>query len=658
MGYVKHEWKAGDIVASAKLNEMEDGIFNAQEKITESAKLSADLLLEGINNKLVSQAEKTSWDGKSVVSIPAESTSTNEAKFIKVNGTDYKLASGEGKVWKALTLTPANLNTLIAGGEVVGDLDPEYDPGEEISKFKNDYFVCNVQQKAYEDARSIWAMEELGKVYVNTVGFNDSIAYIANSVVNAVKERGFDYNYYKTIVLYSSNVRETGKTRILDSVNLLNATNVIYLQDVSQQGWEYNYGDPKYIEKMRREQLYSTELGKAFAISIRGKDNTTANCATFVYCMKSSQTSYLDESDGEVKWANIEAGEVYPVHFDPDTLRWMLDAVYKPTGSEEFYGVAMTNERKAALLSTGIEFSKETAEGEQKPWIASAGLSSKMDKIDTECLGVGINALTNIFSFNSQFGAEYVDTIRYLGRPIAHVSDTFTYTKESETRIEKNGYYVWAADVDGIQVLLTIPDNYDDEGVPHRDTYVVRINFSTLYDTESIFRHTFTIKTPNILDIGRWELNLAMCAVNPDQADDTMEYLLHSDESGQEFDWILPVSGTIGRVVGYNYKGDVIYANKINKVVTLTSAYDLAKFEDLWETLPKQRDNKYYIFYGTDPDQSRLINMRIEKEDVDHAFDLYVYDDYDGGKPYIRFVTQAIGEVQKGFYMWDTSTHS
>lgn len=156
-----------------------------------------------------------------------------------------------------------------------------------------------------------------------------------------------------------------------------------------------------------------------------------------------------------------------------------------------------------------------------------------------------------------------------------------------------------------------------------------------------------------------------MCAVNPDMGDDAMEYLLHSDEGGEEWDWILPVSGTIGRVISYGYKGEPIVPGARHNIVTLTPEYDTTKFESLWESLPKQLDNRYYIFYGTDPDQNRLINMRIQKEsDADHAFDLYVYDDYDiyegspEGKPYIRFVTSTIGEIQPGFYMWDTSTHT
>jgi len=152
MAYVKHEWKTGDIVSSTKLNEMETGISDSQEKITAEAKLSADLISEGATNKLVSEAEKTTWNGKSVVSIPTESSSTTEAKFITVNGTDYKLASGEGKIWHELTLTPANIQTMIAGGEVVGNFETYYDD----TSFKNDYFMCNVQQKSYEDARSIW----------------------------------------------------------------------------------------------------------------------------------------------------------------------------------------------------------------------------------------------------------------------------------------------------------------------------------------------------------------------------------------------------------------------------------------------------------------------------------------------------------------------
>ena len=56
----------GDIVthnASEFLTEHQD-ISGKQDKITETNKLSADLLSEGLTNKLVTEAEKTTWSGK------------------------------------------------------------------------------------------------------------------------------------------------------------------------------------------------------------------------------------------------------------------------------------------------------------------------------------------------------------------------------------------------------------------------------------------------------------------------------------------------------------------------------------------------------------------------------------------------------------------
>lgn len=628
MAYVKHEWKTGDVVSSVKLNEMENGI--------------------------------AAVDTKSTVSVADTGTATDEVNYITIDGVEKKIAGAgkEGKVWKELSLNLADTRKMIQGKSVYGSLSPDYDP----ENFRSDYFVCNIEQSRYSNARTIFVDEDMEKVYINVDGYTDIAAYFANTIVNLIKTRGFDHNYYRTLGLYGASPANMGKSFITD----FDGYNVMYIQDVSQQDWEYNYEDPKYIDKMRREALGKTELGKSFVISVKGKN--AANSVAFLICLQSSQTSYLTDS-GETKWANIEAGKVYPVHFDDDTLRWMLDNVAEV--ESRVYGVEMTAAKKTELAETGIEFSKDTIEGTLTSRRCAAMIIDKAQNINADCYGVGDNELTNIFSFNSKFGTKSSEYLEYIGRPNSYQLSTFQYTKEIEGQeivvTEKDGYHLWVADVEGVPVELIIPDNIyaETEGgtpVPHRDTYIVRINFDNISDTDTIFRHTFTITTPDTVDIGQWELNLSMCAVNANMGDDAMEYLLHSDETGQTADWILPISGTVGRVIRYNYKGDPIQPKEKYKVVTLTPAYDLAKFEDLWENLPKQRYNKYYIFYGTDPDQSRLINMRIEKEDIEHAFDLYVYDDYDiesgSAKPYIRFVTQAIGEVQKGFYMWDTSTHA
>lgn len=458
---------------------------------------------------------------------------------------------GEGKNWYEVNLTQEDILSLVQGNQLVKNFTTPYNPED----FKNDYFLCKIDQTATVDGQLILPAESMEKLYVNVEGLNDIIPYMIKSIDYTLSEVGFDYHYYKTLVLYAGCDQPVGDAPyILSDEGALEENNVIYLQDVTQQDWEYNVSEGKVVIPSRRETLEYQITGGAFVVSIKGKN--AANSASFLYCIQSSQAAYWDSTDNTTKWANIEAGKFYQVTFDPasgtgahGTERWLVN----PTTVEgEVWATELTDEVIESLLETGIEFeaSKYCAEY----------LTDDSMKLFTPCIGPTDKTLSRVFSFNSGFEEPETHHIEYIGRPLAYLIDTYTWYDYEEDpvthelvrikHIEKDGEYIWQSDVQGVPIQLTIPDNNDEEGVPQRNIYVLEMNLSNLTTNVDIFRHTFTI-TPQseaTFEANEYKAYLSFCAVNSQEGDNSIDYLLHSDETGQAADWILPVSGIIGKV--------------------------------------------------------------------------------------------------------------
>lgn len=72
-----------------------NGNIEVQSVIDSSHKLSADLVDDtSTTNKFVTAADKTAWDGKSVVSVSDSGTAVDEVRYITINGAEKKLAGG------------------------------------------------------------------------------------------------------------------------------------------------------------------------------------------------------------------------------------------------------------------------------------------------------------------------------------------------------------------------------------------------------------------------------------------------------------------------------------------------------------------------------------------------------------------------------------
>ena len=70
-------------------------IAGKQNTIDSTHKLSSDLIDDtNSTNKFVTSTDKTTWNNKSVVSVSDAGTSTDEVKYITINGTEKKLAGG------------------------------------------------------------------------------------------------------------------------------------------------------------------------------------------------------------------------------------------------------------------------------------------------------------------------------------------------------------------------------------------------------------------------------------------------------------------------------------------------------------------------------------------------------------------------------------
>lgn len=99
-----------------------------------------------------------------------------------------------------------------------------------------------------------------------------------------------------------------------------------------------------------------------------------------------------------------------------------------------------------------------------------------------------------------------------------------------------------------MKINLIVPDTQEGG----RSTYVMQLDTDTLISNTSIYRHTFTITPAEGATFAdnEYKVNASFCAVNVQVGDSSAEYLLHSDETGQAADWILPLSGVIGKVTG------------------------------------------------------------------------------------------------------------
>ena len=85
-----------------------DLVSGLQTEITSQNKLSADLVDDtNTTNKFVTSTEKTTWNGKSTVSVSDTGTATDEVNYITINGVEKKLPSGGS----AITPNPSSSST-------------------------------------------------------------------------------------------------------------------------------------------------------------------------------------------------------------------------------------------------------------------------------------------------------------------------------------------------------------------------------------------------------------------------------------------------------------------------------------------------------------------------------------------------------------------
>lgn len=554
MSYVKHTWTTGEVVTAENLNHVETGIENSQEKIDAQNKLSADHLAEGSTNKLVSATEKETWSGKSVVSVSNTGTATDEVTYITVDGVEKKLASasGEGKAWKEITLSGQDVLTLASGKQIVRAIDPldptkVYDP----TNFKNDYFTVKVEQSGVNYGNIIYPGDNFTSLKVSIETLPNVVTYLTNSLVDGIQSYGFDHNYYKTLVLFTGTDDEN---MIKSGTNVVESQNTIYVQDVSQQKWEYNTYWDEFGGKevgQAREQSDVEIFGRALVFSFKGA--TSASNKGFLYCLQDSQAAFWYETSEGIattRWANITAGKAYPVYFDTthDTLRWLLSNVVPSTTFEgEYDAVEMTNAEKGSYMD-GFTFGANLK--------SAAAFEELSDKTGNKVIGCEYNWLERVFSFNQGFGESETTHLEYIGRPNGYMLNTISYDKGGEIAIEKDGEHVWTCDVEGITVNLIIPDNIYEDGseglIPHRDTYIMQFDMSSATTNNRLYRHTFTVTPSEYAEFesGETIARVTFCAVNAQAGDSSSDYLLHSDETGQEADWILPASGVVGIATG------------------------------------------------------------------------------------------------------------
>jgi len=460
---------------------------------------------------------------------------------------------GGGKTWSTLNLSESDILTLARGGQIINKFTTEYDP----TNFTNDYFLCKIDQTSdksggilYGNDSDTTSPEAFQKVYVNTEGITDILPYLVKSMTSTIMDAGFDHNYYQTLVLYAGCSAPTaGKDYILSGSGVVDGKNVIYVQDVSQQDWENEKVDFAVIEDLKaaltpsREVLHATTFGTAFVFSVNGTNTGTA----FAYVAGDSQLACWDSATNKLIWADTTPGTFYPVTFDGTsghgTLRWLANYT---TIEGRPVATAMTAEQKATLLNTGITF-------DTGKYTAVAVEDTSM-KLFAKCFGLGSKYLNRIFSFNEVFFVPSETHIEYIGRPVGYLIDTYSWYEDGVKHTEKNGEHVWVADVQGVPVSLIIPDRYDEQGVAHRNTYILEFDIDSVLSTEALYRHTFKIVPESSATYvqGEYKVNATFQAVNSQMGDSTIDYILYSDESyyydGYSPDWVLPCSGKIGQV--------------------------------------------------------------------------------------------------------------
>lgn len=483
---------------------------------------------------------------------------------------EYGGVKGEGKNWIRLDLSLTDLNTLTKGGEILKISSTEYDP----SNFKNDYFDCRAQVTTTNQGTDIEIGDDLEKVYININNFVTGSALVQKLCQVGIQNYGFDHNYYKTFVLYAGYDGTTvGAEPILEGNGVLDGNDVIYVQDVTRQEWEYNTfksEKDKEVIKEGSEVLGRERYGEQYVFSIKG---ATGSATAFLVSFVDDRAAawYTDEATGTSKlvYANVSAGKIYPVTFDGtgtgthNTQRWLLTSITTEGSGEnqDWNAVEMTETEKGTLLNTGITFTTGRK-------AAKALIDTNPDqKVETSCMGVKFKETTAVLSFNKEFEVRGQRELQVVGRPSGYYNSIVYYTMKSDDPeeepivvAEKDGEYVWTAEIDGLYIELFIPDNCDEDGKPHRNRFIIRstesssestgIAISTpavLTSTTTLYRHTFTItpKENYEVEVGGYEFYISFCAVNAQAGESSIEYILHSDETGNTIDWMLPVSGVI-----------------------------------------------------------------------------------------------------------------
>ena len=97
-------------------------LSSKQSTIDSSHKLSSDLVDDTSSvNKFVTASEKTTWDGKSTVSVSDTGTATDEISYITIDGTEKKIAGGGSTVANVAFEQMYQVTTDITNGTSTGD---------------------------------------------------------------------------------------------------------------------------------------------------------------------------------------------------------------------------------------------------------------------------------------------------------------------------------------------------------------------------------------------------------------------------------------------------------------------------------------------------------------------------------------------------------
>lgn len=455
--------------------------------------------------------------------------------------------SGSGKIWHELVLTQDEFSTIVNGGVVVRKQAAAYDS----STFSKDYYHVALDKSANLVGAIVKTGDAITKVYADFTtpagGRADWLEKdVSGNLYEACQYAGFDHNYYKTAMLYMG-MPESGAedaSYVYQGNNIVEGKNVIYVQDVTQQDWEQNpNANENEIKKVEdpRENLSREAYGGAYVLHIKG-DTAEAN---LLFCYVTEEAAYWDSTDGEVRWTEIEAGKIYKVTFDTthNSLRWLLqlDADGDP--------VEYTEEELEALAATGIAFEANK--------VAAQGFEDTALNIHGHVLGNDNDNLITLFSINEEFGEDYRQNFSVIGRPTARIPEYTDWYEEDESTGSGEwvscyeGYYVWYTNIEDVYIEIIIPDEDD-----LRDRLLIRAtsrssggSASIAYSSESLYRHTFNVYNASAVTIDSHSvlLNISFCAVNCQQGDSTIEYILNSDRKGNpsEPDWILPASGLI-----------------------------------------------------------------------------------------------------------------